>query len=151
MNCTDKEQETCQVEKMGCEGCYYNKDEIVEGEYVKTNDGHIGKLMRIERDDIDTSLKWYVLDDGKNERYINKPYIVKHSKKLIDLIENDDIVLIKTRGTKFINLGIVRKREDSRSGKLDILVNGQSIDEIEILEILTHEQFEQNCYEVEDK
>lgn len=24
MNCTEKEQETCQVEKMGCEGCAYN-------------------------------------------------------------------------------------------------------------------------------
>lgn len=23
--CTEKEQETCDVEKRGCEGCYYNK------------------------------------------------------------------------------------------------------------------------------
>lgn len=26
MKCTDKERETCNVEKMGCEGCYYNED-----------------------------------------------------------------------------------------------------------------------------
>ena len=26
MKCTDKERETCNIEKMGCEGCYYNED-----------------------------------------------------------------------------------------------------------------------------
>lgn len=26
MFCTSKEQQTCDVEKRGCEGCYYNKD-----------------------------------------------------------------------------------------------------------------------------
>lgn len=26
MFCTSKEQETCDVEKQGCEGCYYNKE-----------------------------------------------------------------------------------------------------------------------------
>ena len=65
---------------------------IEEEEYVRTNNGLIGKLIRIERDDIDHSLKWYVFDDGKNERYINKPYITKHSKNLIDLIEEGDYV-----------------------------------------------------------
>lgn len=62
-------------------------DKIEIGEYIRTNNGIIGKLIKIERDDIDTSLKWYVFNDGKNERYINKPYIVKHSKNIIDLIE----------------------------------------------------------------
>lgn len=26
MKCTNKEQETCESEKRGCEGCYYNND-----------------------------------------------------------------------------------------------------------------------------
>lgn len=30
MICTDKERETCNVEKMGCEGCYYNKETPAE-------------------------------------------------------------------------------------------------------------------------
>lgn len=33
MKCTDKEQETCRVEKMGCKGCHYDyisKEEIRE-------------------------------------------------------------------------------------------------------------------------
>ena len=142
MNCTDKEQETCQVEKMGCEGCYYNKDEIVEGEYVKTNDGHIGKLMRIERDDIDTSLKWYVFDDGKNERYINKPYIVKHSKNLIDVIELYD----------YVNGMIVFDITTYNNGEKEIKTSsGYLMSENEIQDILTHEQYTANCYNVEDK
>ena len=61
--------------------------DIKVGEKIRCNDGLIGELIRIERDDIDTSLKWYVFDDGKNERYVNKPYITKHSFNLIDLIE----------------------------------------------------------------
>lgn len=61
--------------------------EIEVGEYVRTNNGVIGKLIRIERDDIDISLKWYVFYDGKNERYINKPYITNHSFNIIDLVE----------------------------------------------------------------
>lgn len=28
MLCTSKEQETCDVEKRGCEGCYYNKEDL---------------------------------------------------------------------------------------------------------------------------
>lgn len=26
MKCTNKEQETCELEKRGCKGCYYNND-----------------------------------------------------------------------------------------------------------------------------
>lgn len=62
-------------------------EDIEVGEKIRCNDGLVGELIRIERDDIDTSLKWYVFDDGKNERYVNKPYITKHSFNLIDLIE----------------------------------------------------------------
>lgn len=34
MKCTSKEQDTCNVEKMGCEGCFYNRasNEEVERE-----------------------------------------------------------------------------------------------------------------------
>ncbi len=39
MQCTSKERETCNVEKMGCKGCYYNdknyhemsKSEVISG------------------------------------------------------------------------------------------------------------------------
>lgn len=36
MKCTDKERETCNVEKMGCEGCYYNENKNRDIEELKT-------------------------------------------------------------------------------------------------------------------
>ena len=67
--------------------------DIEVGEYVRTNKGHIGILKRIELDEYDGGLKWYVFEHKKfeiniiKEEYINKPYIVNHSKNIIDLIE----------------------------------------------------------------
>ena len=115
---------------------------IEVGEYVRTNDGHIGKLIRIERDDIDTSLKWYVFDDGKNERYINKPYIVKHSKNIIDLIEIGDIVKLDD---EFIEYRLIDVFDESiiEGLKQDIKTG------IKINSILTKEQYKRNCYTVE--
>lgn len=92
MNCTNKQQETAECEKRDCEGCYYN-DEIKVGDWIRTNWGHIGKLKRIELDKNDKGLKWYVFDHKEfeinilKEEYINKPYIVKYSPNIIDLIE----------------------------------------------------------------
>lgn len=63
------------------------------GEWIRTNQGHIGKLKRIELDKNDKGLKWFVFDHKEfeiniiKEEYVNKPYIVKSSKNLIDLIE----------------------------------------------------------------
>ena len=69
------------------------ENEIKVGDWIRTNWGHIGKLKRIELDKNDKSLKWYVFDHKEfeiniiKEEYINKPYIVKHSSNLIDIIE----------------------------------------------------------------
>lgn len=30
-NCTDKEKEECECEKLGCDGCYYNDKEEKNG------------------------------------------------------------------------------------------------------------------------
>ena len=74
------------------------ENEIKVGEFIRTNQGHIGKLKRIELDKDDKGLKWYVFDHKEfeiniiKEEYINKPYIVKHSSNLIDLIQCGDYV-----------------------------------------------------------
>lgn len=119
------------------------------GEFVRTNDGHIGKLIRIERDDIDTSLKWYVFDDGKNERYVNKPYIVNHSKDLIDLIEVGDYV----NGYKVI--AINKETPENCIECIELDRNNsyeyQWISKNDIETILTKEQYTKNCYTVERK
>lgn len=115
-------------------------EDIKVGNLIRTNNGHIGKLIGIERDDIDTSLKWYVFNDGKNERYVNKPYITKHSKNIIDLIEVGDIV----------NEHYVRATYLEGITKYIKLDNSCGIRtyEKDIKSILTHEQYEQNCYKV---
>ena len=74
---------------------------IETGDFIKNNKGIIGQVKRIELDNIDKSLKWYVFDRKMpdinmiKEEYINKPYIVKHSKNIIDLIEVGDILEIE--------------------------------------------------------
>lgn len=113
-------------------------DEIKVGDCIRTNDGQIGKLIRIERDDIDTSLKWYVFNDNKNERYVNKPYITNHSKNIIDLIEAED----------YINGNRVYKVTSNCIYCIGKAIQNKS--NINIKTILTKEQYERNCYRLEN-
>lgn len=120
--------------------------DIKVGEYIRTI-GIIGKLIRIEKDKIDISLKWYVFL-GKDEfgiekeLYVNKPYIEKHSKDIIDLIEVGDIVNKKE---------IIEVRK--QNGKTYLMTSYCPIDFIksEIKEILTKEQYNQNCYKIPER
>ena len=116
--------------------------EIEVGEYVRTNRGVIGKIIRIERDDIDIYLKWYVFYDGKNERYINKPYIVNHNKIISEIVEVGDYV----NGKEVIE---VREQE----GKIYLMTGyvPQSYIKEDIKSIVTHEQFESIEYKVEEE
>ena len=117
--------------------------DIKVGNFIRTNNGHIGELIRIERDDIDTSLKWYVFNDGKNERYVNKPYITNYSKNIIDLIEVGDIA----------NKSEVYEIGQSENGQKWIHTSKGFLyheEDLERVTILTHEQYEQNCYKVSD-
>lgn len=118
------------------------------GEYIKTNVGNIGKVKRIEFDEIDTSLKWYVFDKRRpdmnvvDEIYINKPYIVKHSKNIIDLIEVGDYVnghLIIDKNNKILMY------EDA-----DYINGANTISNFEIKSIVTKEQFKSVEYRLEE-
>ena len=144
------------------------KDEIEVGEYVRTNDGMLGKFLRLERDDIDTSLKWYVLyipnsPFVKGEVYINKPYIVKHSKNIFKLLEGEDITVLEYYVGKY-RKRIARRFEVFKAGHLisfrnvycDFLydlneqkfLDGKGFNP-KIKSILTHEQFESMEYKVD--
>lgn len=128
-----------------------NKIEI--GEYIRTTeDGIIGKVKRIELDEIDKSLKWYVFDKKRydmniiDEIYINKPYIKKHSFNIIDLIEVGDI--LKYRLNNFSNIDVVIRVTEGRTLKEYLSVKGYSLNQIKILSLITKEQFESMEYEV---
>ena len=78
MKCSDKEWRHCQKEKRGCEGCFYN-DEISIGEYVRTDKGIITKAQE------------HFIDGLLNGKSIFGK-AVKHSKNIIDLIQEGDYV-----------------------------------------------------------
>ena len=139
MKCTDKEWDTCQVEKMGCYGCYYDEHKIQVGYFVRTNQGIIGKIKRIELDKIDKALKWYVFDKKRpnmniiDEIYINKPYITKYSKNILDLIEVGDILKLK-EDNDICYIGLEKDTTTINYTELkESIKNG----ECELLEILT--------------
>ena len=70
--------------------------------------------------------------------------IVKHSKQLIDLIENKDILKVRIDKT-IMFFGIDESTSDTKYKEIiKSIENG----ECELLEILTHQQFEANCYKV---
>lgn len=114
------------------------------GEYIRTERGYIGKIKRIEFDNIDKGLKWYVFDYKEpkmnitKEIYINKPYIKKHSFNIKELIEVGD----------YLNGYRVYKTTNNF-----IYCVGKAIQNkfnINIKEILTHEQYKRNCYRLEE-
>ena len=74
MKCGDKEWQHCQVEKMGCTGCYY--DEIAVNEYIRTESGDIFIVDNEKK--VIQGIKFLDVQYGK---------IIKHSKNIIDLIE----------------------------------------------------------------
>lgn len=124
-------------------------EEIKVGEYIRTR-GIIGKLVRIEYDKIDTSLKWYVLDKGNYEiTYVNKPYIEKHSPSIIDLIEVGDYV----NGREVKHIAMFEGFPDYP--KLIFtderhLIPGETAENKDIKSIVTREQFSNIEYRLEN-
>lgn len=120
MKCTEKERETCNVEKQGCEGCYYSvgidfgegesktaisrKIEMSETEkkirelqqYEYNNDKiKVGEYVRTKSGHIFKLDKEQLVLQGINFLKVQYGKIVKHSKNIIDLIECDDIVILE--------------------------------------------------------
>lgn len=116
------------------------KDVIEAGEYVRTENGKIDKVV---------SNNCYMEKYIKAEKgFISCKNIVKHSKQLIDLIEGGDIVKYRLKNFKYTNVTRVNVIRDVRSNKESILIDGYNLEQINILEILTKEQYNINCYKV---
>lgn len=45
--CTEKEKDTCRVERLGCEGCYYNTNEPIE-DLKKQNKWAYNYILELE-------------------------------------------------------------------------------------------------------
>ena len=116
------------------------KDVIEAGEYVRTENGKIDKVVSNNY-----CMEKYI-EAEKDFIFCNS--IVKHSKQLIDLIEAGDIVKYRLKNFKYTNVTRVNVIRDVRSNKESMLIDGHNLEQIDILEILTKEQYNINCYTV---
>ena len=119
--------------------------DIKIGEYVRTRDcknlpSLIGKVISIDNDMLH-------LDCFEPSQVILADDIIKHSKNIIDLIETGDFV-----NRNFIDY------IDEDDGELILKYNwneeynvlDMKIKNDEIISVLTKEQYNQNCYKVEE-
>ncbi len=114
--------------------------EIKENEFIRTKTGKIDKVI---------NNNYYMSQYIECEkRIVEKENIVKHSFNIIDLIEIGDIVngyRIDERAEH--DVLIHKARGINRSG---FMIPVAQYNE-EIKTILTHEQYERNCYNVEEE
>lgn len=112
-------------------------EEIEVGEYVRTKDGVIGKVIK--------ALSNRVFLDNLGYAVLIKD-IVKHSKQLIDLIEVGDVIRYKIENVSLATKGYLEGVVDiSDKGMLKSIRNNN---DYKVLEILTKEIYMANCYKV---
>ena len=112
--------------------------EIKENEFIRTKTGKIDKVI---------NNNYYMSQYIECEkRIVEKENIVKHSKNIIDLIEVGDYV----NGQRVLCLK--KNNDDCRDDIGTSYIEGIDIylgyDESDIKTILTHEQYERNCYKI---
>lgn len=132
---------------------------IKVGEYVKTKTGKITRLIKIDKNyvvvghgmqELQVYSKFknshYIYANNYEELYekINK-YITKHSFDIKKLIQEGDVV----------NGNFIVYRGKVASGKEKLLIGngiirGMSLEVVNIKTILTKEQYERECYRLED-
>ena len=125
--------------------------EIKVGEYVRTKNGLIGKVNKIELAGSGVRFGGEYLsetiiqfNDGKvYERRVKEKDIIKHSFNLIDLIEVGDYVNGNIVTDKYLFAGEKPVIEIERND-----TNCKCLCEKDIKSILTHEVFEANAYKV---
>ena len=109
--------------------------DIEVGDYVRSRNGSIGKVTKIEDDK-------YLYENKELITFIGN--VVKHSKNIIDLIEIGDFVNGNIVTDKYLFAGEMPVVETS-----GVETNAKCLCEKDIQLILTHEQYSQNCYTVE--
>lgn len=121
------------------------EEKICINEYVRANDGRIFKVYKI-----DNKESRYKLYSDEYTRPINYS-IQNHSFNIKELIEENDIVEYRINCISELKVGRVKKYRDTRNNKQYLGVEGYDIIKIYIETILTHEQYERNCYKVEEE
>ena len=124
------------------------EDKIKVGEYVRTKDGIIGIFDRYSSRKENSLYKspfncFIKIKNRKTSLQCCEDYLVKHSKKLIDLIGCGDIV----NGFEVLDIHIPRDLWEP----IEIKIDSRCINFIlaeDIKTILTKESYMANCYKV---
>ena len=126
-------------------------EEIKVGEYVRTTNKGIRQIAMIDNHKtVNKYLYFTGIEDFEGKEYgiIKTTEIVKHSKQLMDLMKVKDVIRYRidnistTLETKGYIEGVVDISDEEMLQKI------KSDKNYHILEILTKEQFEANCYKV---
>lgn len=123
--------------------------DIKAEEYVRTNRGYFYKIKKIRKSDVSEEV-YIVRAHGDNYNfYLRKDNIRKHSKNIIDLIEIEDIV----NGYRILEITDLKNSNKKvfTICKSDFKNICRVWEEQDIQTILTHEQYNQNCYKVKGK
>lgn len=119
-------------------------EEIKEGEYVRTENGFIGKIENIN--DFRPPESKYAVDiQAEDLVFIGEDFIKKHSPNIIDLIEEGDYIngcLVTAIYDEYKNDNTIQF-ETNYEGRYRYYTDE------EIKSIVTHEQFNQVKYEVQ--
>ena len=135
--------------------------ELRVNDYVRTKNGHIGKIIDINLGDIQTR---YELDNSDEFHYEYKKDIIKSSPNIIDLIEENDLVKIEyyapgyeKRITRIFVVDFKNENDiafENSHCNLNIFDNEWSKHDIKlnpvIKGIITHEQIESMEYKVKE-
>ena len=109
--------------------------EIKENEFIRTKTGKIDKVI---------NNNYYMSQYIECEkRIVEKEYIVKHSFNIIELIEVGDFVNENEVIDKYLFDGEIPVLETTGDE-----TNAKCMCEGDIKTILTHEQYERNCYKI---
>lgn len=113
-------------------------DDLKVGEYVRTKNGKIDKVI---------NNNYYISEYLECEKgIVDKENILKHSSNIIDLIEEGDFVNENEVIDKYLFDGEIPVLETTGDE-----TNAKCMCESDIRTILTHEQYERNCYRLEEK
>ena len=116
--------------------------EIKIGEYARNKEGKIIQIGWVGQS--------IVVDIYDNITFsVTGREIVKHSSNIKDLIQVGDII-IYTINCKIAEIDIVKEHTDARTLEKSLRVGLYSLEQIDIIQILTKEQFERESYHLEE-
>lgn len=129
MKCTGKEWDTCRVEKRGCNGCYYDGI-ISNNDFIRTKDGRVDQVI---------NNKYYMAQYIECKKgIVERVNIEKHSKIISEVVKVGD----------YVNGKLIHKIDKGTNYCYLYYGNCKTFVNYQIKTIVTHEQFERDCYKV---